>query len=107
MRDGLYKVAFSTPRGEGSGVVVIAGPTLQGGDSMMAYTGWIDRQGEEFTADISVKAHSQVQGMESVFGVNDVTIHLKGGFNDNRAVCQGSSPQAPGLAFQATLTSLS
>lgn len=106
MDDGLYKVAFQTPRGEGTGVVVIAGPTLQGGDSMMAYTGWIDRKGEEFTADVGVKAHSQVPGMESVFGVNDVTIHLKGSFNDNVAVCTGSSPQAPGVAFQATLTKL-
>lgn len=107
MRDGLYKVAFKTPLGEGAGVVVIAGPTLQGGDSMMSYVGMIDRKDDAFTADIGVTVHTQVQGMQSVFGVNDANIHLKGSFNDNVAVCKGSSPQARGVAFQATLTRLS
>jgi hypothetical protein len=42
--------------------------------------------------------------MESVFGVDDVDIHLsRTAPGDGTASVTGTSPQAPGLSFTATL----
>jgi hypothetical protein len=39
LADGIYSVHFETPLGEGSGVVVVDGDKLRGGDASFAYFG--------------------------------------------------------------------
>ena len=108
MENGLYKVAFRTPIGEGYGVVVLENGTLRGGDSMMFYVGKYTENGGQFTASVDVDVHSNVPGMVSVFGPgrNRVHIDLKGQSTDNSADANGSSPQAPGVSFSTSLTRL-
>ncbi len=108
MQNGLYKVAFRTPIGEGYGVVVLENGTLQGGDSMMFYVGTYTENEGQFTASVDVNVHSDVPGMVSVFGPgrNRVHIDLKGQSTDSSANANGSSPQAPGVGFSTTLTRL-
>lgn len=108
MQDGLYKAAFQTPMGEGYGVVVLSGGTLRGGDSMMYYIGTYTENGGQFTASVDVDVHSTVPGMVSVFGPskNRVHIDLQGQSTAESATAKGSSPQAPGIGFNAKLTRL-
>jgi len=108
MEDGLYKVTFATPMGEGYGVVVLKGGELRGGDSMMYYVGTYSENGGDFSASVDVNVHSQVAGMVSVFGpgVNRVHLDLSGKSLGSGATAKGSSPQAPGVGFSATLAKL-
>jgi hypothetical protein len=106
LSNGLYKVAFQTPMGGGSGVVTIENGILLGGDSMMYYVGKIVEDGDEFTAEVMSKTHTNVPGMGSVFGVAEALINLKGSSSGRVASAKGSSPQAPGVGFNATLEKL-
>lgn len=101
MRDGLYKVEFRTPRGAGAGVVHLVGGKLWGGDSGIYYLGTYSLDGGNFTAEVKTGRHSQ--NLASVFGVDAVRIHLQGQSAGDSAVLQGTSPDAPGISFQAEL----
>ena len=106
LTDGLYKVTFQTPIGTGYGVITLENGTLQGGDSSMYYVGTYVQNGNAFTAAVMAKTHTNVPGMGSVFGVPEVAINLTGTSTDKTASVTGSSPQAPGLGFSATLERL-
>lgn len=106
LTNGLYKVGFQTPLGEGFGVVTLEDGRLLGGDSMMYYIGTYQQNGDAFTAQVSVATHSVIPGGGSVFGVPEATIQLNGSSTGNTAQVSGSSPQAPGVGFTASLTRL-
>lgn len=106
LTDGLYKVSFQTPLGAGFGVLAIEGHALMGGDSSMYYVGTIAQNGDSFTADVMAREHSSVPGMGSVFGVPEAKIVLEGTSAGTKATARGSSPDAPGLTFMATLERL-
>ena|ERR1700690_2670181 len=104
MKNGLYKVSFKTPLGQGNGVVVINNGSIKGGDSMMYYTGTFQLDGNQFTANIHVGKHSDAPGMSSVFGLNDVDVQLQGTATDTSATIQGSAAGVPLVTLQAQLT---
>ena len=104
LQDGLYKVHFQTPLGAGDGVVALQNGDLRGGDSMMYYRGKYTENGSQLSAEIESKQHSQIPGMSSVFGATDVTIYISGTASGNGAQLRGTSPQAPGVQIQATLS---
>jgi len=104
MRNGLYKVAFRTPRGEGSGVVHLQDGKLHGGDSMQYYVGEYHAEGDHFRADVASKEHSRYPGMQSVFGVPTAHISLTGKFQGDTGTFDGTAREAPGVKFTATLT---
>jgi hypothetical protein len=106
LSDGLYKVSFQTPLGAGYGVIVVEGSSMMGGDSSMYYVGSIDQNGDDFTAEVMAREHTSVPGMGSVFGVPEAKIILQGTSVGKKATAQGSSPDAPGVSFTATLERL-
>lgn len=106
IQEGLYKVTFQTPLGAGYGVVHLIGGELLGGDSMMYYRGSYTEERDRFSAEVEIATHSNVPGMASVFGVPGGHIDLRGAIGPNSITAQGTSPQAPGIAFQAILTKL-
>ena len=101
MRDGLYRVHFQTPIGQGAGVVVLQGGQLRGGDSAMYYTGTYSETGGQFTSQVLAKRHSQ--GLQSVFPIDTVNIQLTGRTSGDSAQMTGSAKEAPGVNFQAAL----
>ncbi len=102
---GLYSVKFRTPRGEGAGVIVLQEDgKLVGGDTSIAYIGTYNQSGDEFTASVQTKRHAP--GLPSVFGIDGVTIQLKGKSSGASAQCNGTASQAPGVTFQASLTKI-
>lgn len=102
LADGFYVVQFKTPRGSGAGVLMLANGQLRGGDSAIIYTGTYSQAGDQFSAQVSTKRHSQ--GLPSVFGVDTITISLTGKSSDHAASCTGT---AAGVSFQADLSRIS
>jgi hypothetical protein len=98
LADGFYIVQFKTPRGAGAGVLTLSNGQLRGGDSAIMYTGTYSQDGENFSAQVSTKRHTQ--GMPSVFGVDAVNLTLAGKSSNGTASCTGA---AAGLTFQADL----
>jgi T3SS negative regulator,GrlR len=106
MQNGLYKVEFQTPLGAGAGVIILQDGKIQGGDSAMYYIGGYSENGQELTARVEGKLHTNMPGMSSVFGINHTHIKLTGRTNGNSAVMQGRADEAPNVSFQAKLTKL-
>lgn len=105
MQNGLYKVSFQTPMGQGAGVVVVADGTVKGGDSGMYYIGTFQEANNQFTAALHVQRHSNVvPGIVSVFGLDNVHLTLQGTSTANSANVGGTAAEAPGVQFQAQLT---
>jgi hypothetical protein len=112
MQDGLYKVQFQVdpqfraPGDSGTGVVMLSGGVVRGGDSIMYYTGTYAVNGESLTADVTAAMHSQVPGMGSVFGLDLVHLALKGHVTGNTIVLGGTAREAPDIPFAAELERL-
>lgn len=107
MKNGLYKVQFQTPLGMGYGVVHAVDGKMWGGDASMYYVGSYTIDGDKITATVNTDAHSTYPGSGSVFGTNKVTIQIDGTFSGDNVTARGSSPQAPGLSFSASMHRLS
>jgi hypothetical protein len=104
MKDGLYKVVFQTPLGQGSGIAVIHGSSIRGGDAGMYYSGVYIQTGDAVSADVRVDRHTA--GIGSVLGNDKVHIQLAGTATGDAAQLSGSSPDAPGVSVRALLTRL-
>lgn len=101
--DGLYAIRFSTRLGEGSGVVVLEGGRFRGGDSRMAYSGRYSFSGDMFSADLTVRTHTEVPGMRSLFGLDTFPLALHGNFAGDVARLIAVSPHAADVELRATL----
>ncbi|WP_105403437.1 GrlR family regulatory protein [Neorhizobium sp. T7_12] len=106
MRNGLYKVQFQTPNDIGYGVVFAQDGKMWGGDSAIYYVGSYSLDGDTLTATVKTDVHSKYPGSGSVFGKDQVTIQITGTVNGDTINARGSSPQAPGIGFNATMTRL-
>ncbi|WP_339915291.1 hypothetical protein [uncultured Brevundimonas sp.] len=107
MKTGLYAAHFITAQGSGAGVVNLSENRLRGGDAALYYIGDYTLDGESFRATVRTARHTQIEDIESVFGVDEVEIHLNGKWTGNMITAEGTSPQAPGVRFQAHLKWLS
>ena len=107
MKPGLYATHFITAHGSGAGVVYLSEGRLRGGDGALFYVGDYTVDGESFRATVRTARHTPDPELESVFGVDEVDIHLNGKWSGNMITAEGLSPQAPGIRFQAHLKWLS
>jgi hypothetical protein len=101
LQNAKYSVWFKTPQGEGYGIVSLMDGNVSGGDSISEYTGTYVEEGDEFSATIAVRRHTQ--GQPSVFGIDNVDLTLTGKSTPTVASCSGTAKQVPGTTFQATL----
>lgn len=106
MKNGIYKVSFQTPLGQGFGVVVISDGTVKGGDSSMYYVGTFKETGNQFTANLHVRKHSSVPGIRSAFGVDDAHLTLQGTSTNTSVDVKGTAAEAPNIQLQAKLNLL-
>lgn len=108
MENGIYKVSFKTKLGTGTGVIILENGRARGGDSEVYYDGTYVENGKDFTANILSKLHTRLPvGGGSLFGVDVAHIKLTGTSTPTSAATSGTAAEAPGVAFQATLTKLS
>jgi hypothetical protein len=104
MRDGLYRVQFRTPLGAGTGVVVLHGDKVSGGDAGMYYTGIYTDNNGELDIKVRIGRHSATPGSSSVFGIDNANLTLRGTANGDTAQMTGTAAEARNVGFQAVLT---
>jgi hypothetical protein len=105
MKNGLYRIQFQTPLGIGAGVLTLIDGTIRGGDSALYYVGSYQLNGNSFTATVHTGRHSgNQQSMPSVFGKDSITVNAQGTNTDDSASVTATSPQAPGVSMNATLS---
>jgi hypothetical protein len=102
LKDGQYTAWFRTSRGEGTGIVRLADGGISGGDSFFNYSGSYEVQDDRFTATLTIK-RSADGPTPTVFGLDEVEVRIAGMLKGTLACCTGSSEQAPGVPFEATL----
>jgi hypothetical protein len=101
IEDGEYAAWYKTPRGEGTGILVLANGKITGSDSVLAYSGSYEVDGDHFSAIVFTKRHSP--GQPSLFGIDDIELAVEGQLNGKTLSCSGHARQAPELPFHATL----
>lgn len=106
MDNGLYKVRFETPRGNGTGVVVLQDGHLWGGDSSMYYTGTYTLDNGTFSGTLVTNVHTIAPHKPSIFGRDIVHITLKGSFSRDYGEVVGTAREVPDVPFKAELTKL-
>jgi T3SS negative regulator,GrlR len=107
VKDGLYKVDFHTVHGTGSGVVYAANGKIRGGNSGFAFIGNYSGKGEEITAKVTTQRHNHDPNFKPLFGIDSVTLTLKGSISGDMIDFEGTALQLPGVNFKAVLTRLS
>jgi hypothetical protein len=107
MDNGFYKVRFETPRGNGTGVVVLKDGHLWGGDSSMFYTGTYTLADGAFTGKLVTNVHTIAPHKPSIFGRDIVHITLTGTFSRDYGEVMGIAREVPEVPFKAELSKLS
>jgi hypothetical protein len=103
LQNAKYSVWFKTPQAEGYGIVSLMDGNVSGGDNLSNYIGTYVQDGDNFSATIAVRRHTQ--GQPSVFGIDNVDITLSGKSTPTTASCFGAADQAPGMTLQRSLKS--
>lgn len=101
VKDCKYAAWFRTKHGQGTGVVYLKDGTISGGDSFFDYSGSYEVDRDSFTATLITRRCAA--GPSTVFGVDEVEVVLTGELRGTMAICSGTSRQAPGVIFEATL----
>ena len=104
MQEGLYKVEFYTVHGTGNGVIYATCGKLRGGNSGFAFIGTYTGKGDEIFVKISTQRHNPDPGFKALFGIDMITLTLKGTTNGDMVDFEGTALQLPGVAFKAVLT---
>jgi hypothetical protein len=106
LRNGSYSAWFRTRHKvgtgimqEGTGVVELNDGKVTGGDPVFAYSGSYFQNGDEFSASLTTRRHTQ--GQPSVFDMDNVDLTVTGKSTPTTASCTGTAKQAPGLTFEA------
>lgn len=107
MRDGLYKVEFHTVHGTGSGVIYAIGGKIRGGNSGVAFVGNYTGNGDEIAAKVTTQRHNYDPSFKPLFGMDSVTLMLKGSMSGDMIDMEGTALQLPGVNFKAVLTRIS
>jgi hypothetical protein len=103
MNPGLYVTKFRTPLDDASGVIVVDGDRVRGGDSAMHYVGEITGVADAIKVRLRVRQHDGSK--QSVFGdVDDFTLTLTGRRKGEQYEFEGRADRAPSLRFHAILT---
>jgi hypothetical protein len=103
MKNGLYKATFGTPLGTGTGIVTLRDGQISGGDADIFYWGEYTADGQSISCQLNTAKHSSNPGVASVFGVDNVSVHLSGNINGDLINLSG---QHAGVSFQTTLKCL-
>ncbi len=104
MQEGLYKVEFHTVHGTGTGVLYATCGKLRGGNSGFAFIGNYTPKDDEILVKISTQRHNPDPGIKPLFGIDMITLTLKGTANGDMVDFEGTALQLPGVAFKAVLT---
>ena len=101
LKNGKYAAWYKTPSKQGTGVVYLLDGSITGGDSILSYSGTYAVSADEFTAVLKTSRHSK--GHDTIFGVDDLTLVLKGKVVGRIAKFIGTAEEFPETPFEGTL----
>lgn len=104
VQNGLYSVEFHTVHGTGSGVVYAIDGKVRGGNTGFAFIGTYSGTPDDLLVKVTTQRHNQDSGLKPLFGVDMVTLTLKGSMSGDTVDLEGSALQLPGVHFGALLT---
>lgn len=104
MQQGLYKVEFRTVHGTGRGVLYAQDGKLLGGNSAFAFIGSYDDRGDEIAVECSTVRHNEDPNFRPLFGIDKITLTLKGKRRGEELHFEGGTAQLPGIAFNSVMT---
>ncbi len=88
-------------------MVYVTSGKLRGGNSIFAYIGSYSVTPEGIVAKISTERHNHDPALKSIFGIDMVTLTLKGKENGDMLDFEGAALQLPGVVFKAVLMRIS
>lgn len=108
VRDGLYTLGMETSgakRGHATGIVVLRGGVIMGGDSFFYYTGSYSFSRGKWRGEMIVHQHTEAPGLNLVFGGREVTCGFTGTYSDGIADIDGTALVGNNsVPFRARLT---
>lgn len=108
VRDGLYTLGIEmtgAKRGHATGVVVLRGGVIMGGDSFFYYTGSYSHRGGKWRGEMIVHQHTEAPGLNLVFGGREVTCGFTGTYSEGIADIDGTAlVGSHSIPFRARLT---
>ncbi len=104
LQEGLYKVEFHTVHGTGSGVIYAINGKLRGGNSAFAFIGSYADKGDGIQVKVTTQRHNADPAFKPLFGIDMITLTLKGADHGGMVDFEGTALQLPGVHFKAILT---
>ena len=108
VRDGLYTLGIEmtgAKRGHATGVVVLRGGVIMGGDSFFYYTGSYSYRSGKWRGEMIVHQHTEAPGLNLVFGGREVTCGFTGTYSEGAADIDGTALVGSySIPFRARLT---
>lgn len=108
VRDGLYTLGIEmsgAKRGHATGVVVLRGGVIMGGDSFFYYTGSYSHSRGKWRGEMIVHQHTEAPGLNLVFGGREVTCGFTGTYSGGIADIDGTAlVGSNSIPFRARLT---
>jgi hypothetical protein len=101
IEDGEYAAWYKTPRGEGTGIIMLANGKMTGSDTVLAYSGTYEIDGDHLSAIVVTQRHSP--GQSSLFGIDNIELEVEGKASGSTVVCSGRARHAPDVPFHVTL----
>ena len=101
LKNGKYAAWYKTPAKQGTGVVHLLDGSITGSDSILAYSGTYEVNGDDFTAVLKTTRHSR--GHETIFGADNLTLRLTGKVVGRTARFTGTASEFPDIPFKGTL----
>ena len=108
VRDGLYTLGIEmsgAKRGNATGIAVLRGGVIMGGDSFFYYTGSYSFSRGKWRGEMIVHQHTEAPGLNLVFGGREVSCGFTGTYSEGIADIDGTALVGNNsIPFRARLT---
>jgi hypothetical protein len=108
VRGGLYTLGIEMTgikQGRATGIVVLRGGVIMGGDSFFYYTGSYSFSRGKWRGEMIVHQHTEAPGLNLVFGGREVTCGFTGTYSEGAADIDGTALVGSySIPFRARLT---
>jgi len=94
VRDGLYSITIEMSgikRGHATGIVVLRGGTILGGDGFFYYSGTYSFSRGKWRGEMIVNQHTDAPGLNLVFGGREVSCGFTGTYSGGAADIDGTA----------------
>jgi hypothetical protein len=111
IKEGLYTIRIQMgdgSRGRATGVIVLHGGNIGGGDTNFWYIGSYTSNGGKWRGELVTRQHAEAPGVKFLFGGREVGCGFTGTYSDSRTDIHGTALVGKNsVSFAAQLTFVS